>query len=134
MPVIEVRALEIIISNLPQIAKELKRIGDILEKNPNEGNKNEARFVVVFDNRQTEDDETTVESGILDNRTFTSKDEAFKAMMSDFECEREDWKGNVRDAENDIDSHIDSDSCYLTDSWNDIEKNWRIEKVVNGEC
>ena len=31
MPVIEVRALEIIISNLPQIAKELKRIGDLLE-------------------------------------------------------------------------------------------------------
>ena len=31
MPVIDVRALEIIISNLPQIAKELKRIGDILE-------------------------------------------------------------------------------------------------------
>ena len=31
MPVIEVRALEIIISNLPRIASELKRIGDILE-------------------------------------------------------------------------------------------------------
>lgn len=31
MPVIEVRALEIIISNLPKIATELKRIGDILE-------------------------------------------------------------------------------------------------------
>ena len=31
MPVIDVRALEIIISNLPRIASELKRIGDILE-------------------------------------------------------------------------------------------------------
>ena len=31
MPVIEVRALEIIISNLSRIASELKRIGDILE-------------------------------------------------------------------------------------------------------
>ena len=37
MPVIEVRALEIIISNLPQIAKELKRIGDILEGKKKDG-------------------------------------------------------------------------------------------------
>ena len=37
MPVIEVRALEIIISNLPQIAKEIKRIGDILEGKKKDG-------------------------------------------------------------------------------------------------
>ena len=37
MPVIDVRALEIIISNLPQIAKELKRIGDILEGEKKDG-------------------------------------------------------------------------------------------------
>lgn len=37
MPVIEIRALEIIISNLPRIASELKRIGDILEGNQRDG-------------------------------------------------------------------------------------------------
>ena len=31
MPVIEVKALEIIISNIPRIAAELRRIGDLLE-------------------------------------------------------------------------------------------------------
>ena len=37
MPVIDVRALEIIISNLPRIASELKRIGDILEGEKKDG-------------------------------------------------------------------------------------------------
>lgn len=37
MPVIEIRALEIIISNLPRIASELKRIGDILEGKETDG-------------------------------------------------------------------------------------------------
>jgi len=81
--------------------------------------------IYVVQIKVTDEDETVVH--ILDNRFFTDRDEARKAMVKDFNAEKRDADDGIDDVETEV---FSPDSLSLSVNNGEVIREWDVKRLT----